>query len=130
MEHLVIFLLIKKLFQYNTISGNTITIDGADRGIDSSLKSNHAANTLVYKYEFNGVSLRKINKEHDIDLEKKHLIVTLLVLILLDVAETEPAFITTKSGGGSAVHVSQNIPFEAIDPQITSLTPHRYKRIW
>ena len=37
-----------------------------------SLKSNHAANTLVYKYEFNGVSLRKINKEpYDIDPREK-----------------------------------------------------------
>ena len=33
------------------------------------------------------------------------------------------AFNTTKSGGGAAVHVSQNVPFEAIDPRITSLTP-------
>jgi len=112
----------KEIIQYNTISGNTITIDGADRGIDSSLKSNHAANTLVYKYEFNGVSLRKINKEHDIDPREKTFD-SYFIGINTTGSETEPAFITTKSGGGSAVHVSQNIPFEAIDPQITSLTP-------
>ena len=112
----------KEIIQYNTISGNTITIDGADRGIDSSLKSNHAANTLVYKYEFNGVSLRKINKEHDIDPREKTFD-SYFIGINTTGSETEPAFITTKSGGGSAVHVSQNIPFEAIDPQITSITP-------
>jgi len=112
----------KEIIQYNTISGNTITIDGADRGIDSSLKSNHAANTLVYKYEFNGVSLRKINKEHDIDSREKTFD-SYFIGINTTGDSTEPAFITTKSGGGSAVHVSQNIPFEAIDPQITSMTP-------
>jgi hypothetical protein len=112
----------KEIIQYNTISGNTITIDGADRGIDSSLKSNHAANTLVYKYEFNGVSLRKINKEHDIDPREKTFD-SYFIGINTTGSETEPAFITTKSGGGSAVHVSQNIPFEVINPQITSMTP-------
>jgi len=115
----------KEIISYNLISGNTITIDGTDRGIDSSLKSNHSANTLVYKYEFNGVSLRKINKEHDIDPREKTFDSYYIKVTKEDgtVAETDPAFITTKSGGGSAVHVSQNIPFEAINPQITSLTP-------
>ena len=110
----------KEIISYNTISSNTITIDGADRGIDSSLKSNHAANALVYKYEFNGVSLRKINKEHDIDSREKTFD---SYFIKVSDTDTEPSFVTTKSGGGSAVHVSQNIPFEAIDPQITSVTP-------
>ena len=111
----------KEIISYNTISGNTITIDGADRGIDSSLKSNHAANALVYKYEFNGVSLRKINKEHDIDSREKTF--DSYFIGINTTGTTEPSFITTKSGGGSAVFVSQNIPFEAINPQITSMTP-------
>ena len=110
----------KEIISYNTISGNIITIDGADRGIDSSLKSNHAANALVYKYEFNGVSLRKINKEHDIDSREKTFD---SYFIKVSDTDTDPSFNTTKSGGGGALHVSQNIPFEAIDPQITSITP-------
>jgi hypothetical protein len=115
----------KEIISYNSISGTTITIDGTDRGIDSSLKSNHAANTLVYKYEFNGVSLRKINKEHNIDSREKTFDSYFIKVTKEDntVAETDPSFITTKSGGGSALHVSQNIPFEVISPQITSLTP-------
>ena len=86
-----------------------------------SLKSNHAANTLVYKYEFNGVSLRKIKKEHDIDSREKTF--DSYFIGINTTGTTEPSFITTKSGGGSAVFVSQNIPFEAINPQITSITP-------
>jgi len=115
------FLLVdKEIIQYNAISGNTITIDGADRGIDSSLKSNHSADTLVYKYEFNGVSLSKINKEHNIDSREKTFD---SYFIKVSDTDTDPTFNTTKSGGGNAVHASQNIPFEMIDPQITSITP-------
>ena len=112
----------KEIISYNEIDGTTITIDGADRGIDSSLKSNHSANTLVYKYEFNGVSLRKINKEHDID-PRERTFDSYFVGINTTGLDTEPTFNATKSGGGENVHVSQNIPFEIIDPQITSLTP-------
>ena len=111
----------KEIISYNEIDGTTITIDGNDRGIDSSLKSNHSANTLVYKYEFNGVSLRKINKEHDIDPRERTF--DSYFVGINTTGDTEPTFNATKSGGGENVHVSQNIPFEIIDPQITSLTP-------
>ena len=119
----------KEIISYNTISGTTpatITIDGTDRGIDSSLKSNHSADTLVYKYEFNGVSLRKINKDHDIDPREKTFDSYFIKVSDREdgsVLDTDPTFDTTKSGGGKEVNVSQNIPFEMIDPQITSLTP-------
>ena len=53
--------------RYKGVSGNNLTT--ITRGIDSSLKSNHSATTAVFKYEFNGISLRKINKKHDIDIE-------------------------------------------------------------
>jgi hypothetical protein len=37
------------------------------RGIDSTISIDHNINTLMYKYELNGVSLRRINTTHDID---------------------------------------------------------------
>jgi hypothetical protein len=37
------------------------------RGIDSTISITHNANSLLYKYELNGVSLRRINTTHDID---------------------------------------------------------------
>ena len=52
---------IHTLLAYNAISGTQITI--ATRSVDSSFKSNHDASSLARKYEFNGVSLRKINKD-------------------------------------------------------------------
>ena len=113
------FILIdKEIIAYNSISGNDLT--DLKRGVDSSLKSNHSENALVFKYEFNGVSLTKINKEHDIDPREKtfdsyH--------VKIANTPTDVSFNTTKFGGGSELHISQNIPFEVVDPRITSMTP-------
>ena len=55
----------KEIIEYKGVSGNNLTsISRGDEngGIDSSLKANHAGGSLVFKYEFNGISLRKINK--------------------------------------------------------------------
>ena len=115
----------KEIIEYKGVSGNILTT--IDRGIDSSLKSNHSATVSVFKYEFNGISLRKINKVdidqfpyHNIDPREKTFD---SYFVKVSTASTQPTFKTTKTGGGSAVHVSQNIPFEVIDPQITSITP-------
>ena len=37
------------------------------RGIDSTISITHETDALLYKYELNGVSLRRINTTHDID---------------------------------------------------------------
>ena len=106
----------KEVISYNTVSGNDITI--TTRVIDSSLKSNHAQNAAVYKYEFNSISLRKINKEHNMDPRDKT-----FNSYYLKLDDTTKTFGSTKSGGGNALEVSQNIPFEYIDPQFNMITP-------
>ena len=112
----------KEVIKYTGVSGNTLTgiTRAIDAGIDDRRKSDHKAKSYVYKYEFNGISLRKINRGHDMDPREKtfdsyH--------IKVSTASTEVSFKTTKSGGGNDVHITQNIPFEAINPQITSITP-------
>jgi hypothetical protein len=37
------------------------------RGIDSTISITHETDSLLYKYELNGISLRRINTTHDID---------------------------------------------------------------
>jgi hypothetical protein len=106
----------KEIISYNTISGNDITI--ANRVVDASLKSNHANNTNVFKYEFNEVSLLKINKEHNIDPREKTF--NSYYVSLLD---TTKSFNTTKVGGGELVEVSQNIPFEYVNPSFNMVNP-------
>ena len=64
----------REIIAYNAISNNQITIASGGRSVDSSLKSNHDSSSLAHKYEFNGLSLRKINKDHDIDPREKILV--------------------------------------------------------
>jgi|TARA_R100000030_G_scaffold95512_1_gene83009 hypothetical protein len=55
-----------EIISYNTAPNtttNTITI--GTREIDGSKSRTHASGSLVYKYELNGVSLTRINKDHN-----------------------------------------------------------------
>ena len=105
-----------EIISYNNVSGNDITI--SNRAVDFSLNANHSSNSFVYKYEFNSISLRKINKDHNIDSREKTFN---NYYIKLD--DTSKTFLSTKSGGGNNLQVSQNIPFEVIDPRITTINP-------
>jgi len=53
-----------EIISYTGVSGNTLT--GITRGIDSTIPLEHLVNTSVLKYELNGISLRRINKTHDL----------------------------------------------------------------
>ena len=116
--HTGYLLIDREVISYNSINGNDITISPSNRAIDSSFKSNHSSTSLVRKYEFNGLSLRRINTDHNIDPREKTF--DSYYLKLLTSGET---FDFTKTGGGSELHISQNVPFEIIDPRITSITP-------
>ena len=106
----------KEIISYNSISNNDITV--ASRVVDSSIKSNHARNTNVFKYEFNSVSLLKINREHNIDPREKTFNSYHVKLV-----DTSKSFGTTRAGGGNNVQVSQNIPFEYINPSFNMVNP-------
>ena len=56
----------KEIVGYTTYNSSLNTIGGisGNRGIDSTLPSSYEQNQLIFKYEFNGVSLRRINKTH------------------------------------------------------------------
>ena len=52
-----------EVIEFTGISGNTLT--GITRGIDNTNSIAYDSGTLIYKYEFNGISLRRINKIHN-----------------------------------------------------------------
>jgi hypothetical protein len=114
--HTGYLLIDREIIAYNAIANNQITI--STRSVDSSFKSNHSSSSLAHKYEFNGLSLRKINTDHNIDSREKT-----FDSYHLKIATDGKTFQKTKTGGGSVLHVSQNVPFEIIDPRITSITP-------
>ena len=86
--------------------------------LSDSLKSNHAQNTNVYKYEVGGVSLLKINKEHDIDSREKT-----FNSYYVSLSNTEKTFDVTRAVGGKDVQVTQNIPFEYVNPNFNMINP-------
>ena len=106
----------KEIISYETISGNDITIK--NRVVDSSLKSNHAQNANVFKYEVSGVSLLKVNKEHNIDPREKT-----FNSYHVKLSDTTKSFNSTRPVGGKNVEVSQNIPFEYINPNFNMINP-------
>ena len=72
----------------------------------------------MFKYEFNGVSLLKINKVHNIDPREKT-----FNSYHVSLENTAKTFDTTKAGGGNTVEVTQNIPFEYINPNFNLISP-------
>ena len=54
-----------EIISYTGTSGNSLT-GTIGRGVDNTNQATHALNELVFRYEFGGVSLRRINKEHQL----------------------------------------------------------------
>ena len=130
-----------EIIAYTGTNGNTLT--GITRGIDNTVPTLHLANASVFKYEFNGVSLRRINKTHkftDVDLVKYpieldsyHIKIDQSKSGLDRSSGTELFFKQTKSGGtysstptvGSfnGPKATQNITFNSIRPNIQTSLP-------
>lgn len=104
------------------------------RGIDSTISINHDANSLMYKYELNGVSLRRINKTHDISdldigLDAYYLEIDRTTNGVNRSADGSPAgmpqlqFTSESTLGGSKVLSSENILYSSIVPTYDLITP-------
>ena len=61
----------KEIISYTGFATATKQITIGQRAVNGSLKSNHKQNDLVSTYQFNDVSLLKINTTHDIDPRTK-----------------------------------------------------------
>ncbi len=132
-----------EIIKYTSVSGTTIS--GITRAQDSTLAFTHPVNSLAYKYEFNGVSLRRINKTHnmsEVANQGSHPITMDTYFLGIDMNETAsdgvgigisrsssanglPSlyFDSTKGGGESRIKASQNIQFEVLTPNVQTLTP-------
>jgi len=119
----------EEIIGYTGISSNTLT--GIIREVDGTKGSEYEKGVDVVKYECNGISLRRLNKTHElqdatvdnpIDLDYYH--------IKIDMQESgvdrsnnidgyPDLFIReTKSSGGDDINATQNIQYEIIDPEI------------
>jgi len=122
-----------EILSYSGVANNTLT--GVTRGVDSTQTLSHAENDFVHKYELNGVSLRRINKNHNIadatvsdskGLDYFNIKVDMSSNgVDRSVGTSFPKlhFNQTKSTGGTNILSSENIPFEVVTPIVQNVTP-------
>ena len=122
-----------EIISYTGTDGNTLT--GITRGIDSTLVGSYSSSDLVYKYELNGVSLRRINKTHELNEVTISNPITLdSYHVKIDMSENgtdrtssssfpELHFNEKFEGGGVNGKSTYNIQFEKISPNINTITP-------
>ena len=124
-----------EIIKYTQAANGTLTIASSGRGIDSTIVTQHDANSLVYKYELNGVSLRRINKTHDISdlnigLDEYYIEIDRSSLTGIGrstdgTPATMPqvSFTSEANLGGSKVLATENIQYSSIVPHYDIITP-------
>ena len=126
-----------EIIGYSNVSASgVLTIVSGGRGIDSTIVSTHPINSLMYKYELNGISLRRINKTHDISdlnigLDGYYLQIDTSangngINRSADGSFTSApqlSFVSQQTAGGSGVLATENIQFNALVPTYDILTP-------
>jgi len=122
-----------EIISYEGVSGNTLT--NITRQVDQTPKFSYTVGTPVFKYELDGISLRRINKTHSLDdvgfttVRSKDLDYYYIKIdpstsgIDRSVGTSFPLLYIkeTKSTGGSNVYATQNIPFEIVRPNLQTL---------
>ncbi len=125
-----------EIISYTGVSDSSIT-GITTRGIDATIKSSHSSGDVIKKYEFVGVSLRRINKTHDMnspaatvtkpkDLDFYHIKVDMNSDGTDRSGGTLPDrfFSSTKRAGGLNVTATQNVQFETLTPNVQTLLPN------
>ena len=121
-----------EVIEYTSTSGGVI----GGNIVRGTNRTSHPIGSPVYKYELNGVSLKRINKTHDLnDVTIADPITFDSYHIKLDMSSASggvnrsvgTGFPTlyanqTKSTGGYNTRATQNMPFEIITPLIQNLT--------
>lgn len=126
-----------EIIAYEGVTATSFT--GITREIDQTIASSHSIGQLVYKYELNGISLRRINREHTLqDATVSDPIDLNFYNVKIDTTSADktgslplgqvnrgsgssfPQLFTneTKSAGGNNINASQNIQFEILRPNI------------
>lgn len=128
-----------EIIAYEGISGTNLI--GITRSIDQTRSFGYTTGTPVFKYELNGISLRRINKSHsliDVDVTERPIDLDYYYLKVNTSGNTDPLpqgqvdrsvstsfpklyIKETKSTGGPNIRATQNIPFEIVKPIVQTL---------
>lgn len=133
----------EEIISYTSVTSNSLL--GITRGIDQTLPFTYSEGTSVYKYESNGISLRRINTTHTLQdatvLEPIGLDHYTIKIDTSQGTKTDPLpqgqvdrsvgtnfpklYINeTKSSGGFFVNATQNIQYEIANPNIQTSLIH------
>jgi hypothetical protein len=132
-----------EIISYEGVNGNNLS--GITRSIDQTKSFTYSQGTPVFKYELNGISLRRINKTHSlsdsnisrpIDLDYYYLKLDMSSGDKGSISENGPNGLVdrsnevlypklhineTKSSGGVNILASQNIQFEIVKPIVQNI---------
>jgi hypothetical protein len=124
-----------EVVEYTSVSGNSLILSSSSqRGVDGTIAQSYNSEVPVFKYEFNGISLRRINKIHnfaEVDIEN-HPIDLNSYFVKIDNSGSDNKgtdrsndlyFKETIQSGSSGTVISNNIQFEAITPNISNIIP-------
>ena len=112
----------KEIIAYTGVGNNVLT-GITTRGIDGTLSQSYTADTEIQKYEFGGVSLRRINKEHNFASVTNSIDGKITLDDYYLKIEGDKVFTRSGFGGGSKVKASKNIQFESITPHLRNTIP-------
>ena len=120
-----------EIISYTSVGSGTLTI--GQRGRFGSPSRLHAVGDVAYKYELNGVSLSRINRQHALPsnstlnrlrgTDKYHLEFDRSYLSDRSAADTQLSFTDERVVGGSNCKASQNIQFSSVAPYFNVLVP-------
>ena len=115
-------LVANEIIAYTGVGDNILT-GITTRGVDGTTTQSFLPGTPIQKYEFKGVSLRNINKEHSfVDVTNPITEKIGLDHYFLNIGGTK-SFTSHTLGGGVNVRASQNIQFESMIPNLKHSLP-------
>lgn len=123
---------------YTSVSGNNLISSSLLRGVDGTQVQSYSVNTPVFKYEFNGISIRRINKVHnfaEVDTSN-HPIDFNSYYIKIETnnvdfegneigvnRKNDLYFKQTLQSGRAGTVISNNIQYEVLSAKVNSISP-------
>jgi hypothetical protein len=117
-----------EIIAYDSVGVGSVGV--LERGVDNTLTIAHNTNDQALKYELNGVSLRRINKTHDMgsverSIDGYYIQIDRSNRNTDDTPNQEPqlSFNANSLVGGNLVEATQNIQFNYVAPNFELTTP-------
>jgi hypothetical protein len=112
-----------EVMKYNSIANNTINITERNVGGTETDRSPIPLGARIYKYEFNGISLNRINNTHSFGIVDQSIHPVTLDSYHIKIENSNQNFLETLQTGNKGTNISQNIQFEVMTPNVSTIIP-------